>query len=203
MVNISRHPFWNSSWPVTIIGGTIAGVLVAVIVPWLLGTGTSGATKASQMPTVSRGGQPPSTSQSSAYSPPPSPSPIRQWGPGTTRVGGGLDLDSVPPNANATGINTDVFLSNGDPSASQPLANPGANEALWTESGAPSESDCAKLVMTQGVGPGNPVTVKPGSIVCVSTDQGNVAILVVKRLVSSDVDPAEIVEATVWTVPRQ
>jgi hypothetical protein len=70
----------------------------------------------------------------------------------------------------------------------------------WTGngSGAPSAAACADLISTQGVSAAKPAA---GSTYCAKTEQGNIAIIVVKRI---DVDSSDTmidtrVQATIWS----
>lgn len=190
-----RHPYlfyWLTGGLATIVAAII-GISV---------THSSTGSVSNPRPSESAPVSPGSPLAGTSYTPPPSPTPEKQWGPGTIRITASVsaDLDSVPPNTGNNVTGDDIYLDyNALPLGYRIISK--TNEALWTSPGTPDAHDCANLISTQGIGFTTPLTVKQGSIVCVKTDQGNIAILTVQRLVPSSSDPADVLEATVWTLP--
>ena len=106
------------------------------------------------------------------------------------------DLDSVPPNVNADNIGIGFTVYSNQFQFNEMVS--------WTRNGTGTATPaaCDNLLATQGVQSLKPVV---KNTYCVKTNQGNIAIIVVKRI---DVDPNAspidnmsdvLVRATIWT----
>jgi hypothetical protein len=116
-----------------------------------------------------------------------------QWGPGDLLItNDGTSLSTVPP-----GNNEDVV---GDIYSGGTSFNPfaGTTLVLWTANAKPSAQQCQYLATTQGM-PGQGVNVVPGSVVCIVTAEGPIAIIRVTSLDAAD-NTIET-RATVWDLP--
>lgn len=102
----------------------------------------------------------------------------------------GVYLDQNPPKA-TDGANWDVAAGDSNTLLGDSLVN-GQGIALWTAGGQPTRKQCADQVDTQGQ---QVLAVRVGSMVCVKTQQGRVALLVVKSIGSDYTDEAD---TTVW-----
>lgn len=122
----------------------------------------------------------------------------RQWGPRDLLFSNGVysDLDSVPPNVNADNIGIGFTVYSNQFQFNEMVS--------WTRNGTGTATPaaCDNLLATQGVQSLKPVV---KNTYCVKTNQGNIAIIVVKRI---DVDPNAspidnmsdvLVRATIWT----
>ncbi|MEU5712196.1 MULTISPECIES: hypothetical protein [Streptomyces] len=108
----------------------------------------------------------------------------------------GPDLDVVPPKIGLGDPDPDVVIAPFDPSHIDAYSV--VNEprlALWTGSAMPNRRDCSDLLSTQG---GTRVEVKKGTVVCVRTDAGRIAVLTVTST-SDDSDTGDRAQATVWS----
>ncbi|MET9453380.1 hypothetical protein [Streptomyces cinerochromogenes] len=108
----------------------------------------------------------------------------------------GPDLDVVPPKIGLGDPDPDVVVAPFDPShidAYSVVDEP--RLALWTSSTMPSRQDCSDLISTQG---GTRVDVKKGTVVCVRTDAGRIAVLTVTST-SNDSDTGDWAQVTVWS----
>ena len=122
----------------------------------------------------------------------PTPAAPRiQWGPGAMLItNNGTDLGTIPPNDDA--LPGDVYDGG-------QLSGVGQSTklALWPNTGSPSPQQCLSLDQTQAVT--GDLSVHPGSIVCVETASGLIAIIHVTA-----VDDGSLVihtETTVWIMP--
>ncbi len=117
--------------------------------------------------------------------------PRIQWGPGAMLItNNGTDLGSIPPNDDAGP--GDVFDGGGLSGV-----GPSTKLALWPNTGTPTPQQCLTLDQTQSVTGG--VSVHPGSVVCVETSGGLIAIISVTA-----VDDGNLIihtETTVWIMP--
>ena len=120
-----------------------------------------------------------------------SAAPRIQWGPGAMLItNNGTDLGSVPPNDDARP--GDVF--DGDRLAG---VGPSTRLALWPNTGSPTPQQCLSLDQTQATTGG--VSVHPGSIVCVETASGLIAIIHITAV--DDTNLIFHTETTVWIMP--
>ena len=66
---------------------------------------------------------------------------------------------------------------------------------LWTGSQPPTEAQCSDWASSN---PGTDVTVKKGSMVCLKTDDGHVALLTIVSIAQDDSSIGVTATATVW-----
>ncbi|MEV6742625.1 hypothetical protein AB0N14_39530 [Streptomyces sp. NPDC051104] len=200
---------------ITTVGGGVFSVINALI-PVLAGGGNENgldnkppsSVQASKTPdrtvtsasTTSPANQPPdSGSPVSSDAPAPSATlssdsnAIQYTGP--VRIAEkGPDLDVDPPNADESG--EDVRLALIDPPR---ITGYGVtNEptlALWTGSAMPNRQQCSDRISTQGV---PTVEVKKGTVVCVKTDGGRIAVVTITST-SNYFSTGEMAQVTVWS----
>jgi len=76
--------------------------------------------------------------------------------------------------------------------------NSGSDIAAWAGGGTPAAAACFNLIKAQGVSAVKPVS---GQTYCVSTAQGNIAVITVQRLTvdgSGDITSTRV-QAAVWS----
>ncbi|MFJ4152780.1 hypothetical protein ACIP10_35125 [Streptomyces galbus] len=108
----------------------------------------------------------------------------------------GPELDVVPPKLSDANPSPDIVIAPFDPTHIDAYSV--VNEprlALWTGSTMPNRQECSDLLSTQG---GTRVEVKKGTVVCVRTDEGRVAVLTITST-SSDDDTGDTAQVTVWS----
>jgi hypothetical protein len=177
---------------------TIVGVLVhgsgqrSPTAPTITAQGvTAATTRQASAPHV----QGTSSTPSQTTTAPPTAAARVQWGPGSLVISNdGTLLSGVPPISDTSNASTVGDVYSGGNSI-QPFA--GTTLALWTSGGQPTAQQCANLVTTQADGSG--VNVVPGSVVCVVTGEGPIAIIDVTSF-SSDGISIET-KTTVWDLP--
>lgn len=117
-----------------------------------------------------------------------------QWGPGLVLITR-TDLDSVPPRTGGPTMGIDVQGTNPDGEA---MLEPGfdAGVAAWTQDVPPSAEECREVISTQGRAGG--VVVHVGSVVCVGTGEGQVAMLTVESIEEDGILATIGALVTVW-----
>ncbi len=119
-----------------------------------------------------------------------------QW-TGTVRIAeAGPKLDSVPA-AEGDQLEADVTLGLVDPPriyGEDGSINP-TNLALWPGPGMPDRQQCSDLISTQGI---RHIEVKTGTVVCVKTHAGRIAVLTIKSTTNS-FSTGEMAQASVWS----
>ncbi|MER8090640.1 hypothetical protein ABTZ57_37560 [Streptomyces sp. NPDC094048] len=194
---------------ITTLGGGIFGLITAVAPvvltsadkddkPSVQASRTPGrtvppatATSPTDQPTESGSSDTPSPSVSSS-----SDSKAIQYTGPVRIANAGPDLDVVPPKFGIVDPDPDVVIAPFDPSHIDAYSV--VNEprlALWTGSTMPNRQDCSDLLSTQG---GTRVEVKKGTVVCVRTDAGRIAVLTVTST-SDDSDTGDTAQVTVWS----
>ncbi|MFF8953431.1 hypothetical protein ACF09I_32190 [Streptomyces sp. NPDC014940] len=112
---------------------------------------------------------------------------------GTVRIAyAGPDLDVVPPKIGE--YDNDVHLGLVEP----PRISTGLSSsalALWSDSAMPSRQQCSDLISTQAI---ESVEVKKGTVVCLRTDAGRIAVLTVTST-SNGFGSGEMAQVTVWS----
>ncbi|WP_133885571.1 hypothetical protein [Streptomyces sp. BK208] len=143
----------------------------------------------------------PSEIQPAGSDAPGSPAPSATLSPdsdaiqytGTVRIAyAGPDLDVVPPRIDEN--DNDVHLGLVEP----PRISTGLSSsalALWSDSTMPSRQQCSDLISTQTI---DPVEVKKGTILCLRTDAGRIAVLTVTAT-SNGFNAGEMAQVTVWS----
>ncbi|MER5927300.1 hypothetical protein [Streptomyces mirabilis] len=200
---------------ITTVGGGVFGVINAVI-PVLADSGKDDNSEAKPQSSVQASTTPgrtvpsatttPPTSQppeSGSPSSPDAPAPsatlssdskaIQYSGP--VRIAEtGPDLDVALPKMDYSGQDVRLGLIdppriNGYGVTDQPSL------ALWTGSAMPNRQQCSNQLSTQGV---PTVEVKKGTVVCVQTDAGRIAVVTVTST-SNDFSTGEMAQVTVWS----
>jgi hypothetical protein len=117
-----------------------------------------------------------------------------QWGPGLLLITS-TDLDSVPPRTGGPTIGTDV---QGTHPVGEAMLEPGfdAGVAAWTRDIPPSAEECQEVISTQGRAGG--VEVQVGSVVCVGTGEGRVAMVTVESIEEDGILATIGAQVTVW-----
>ncbi|MEV5421346.1 hypothetical protein AB0K85_00870 [Streptomyces cellulosae] len=199
---------------VTTIGGGLFGLL-NVLVPLLADGGTGGGPEAAAPESSAHASRTPdSTVPSPSITPSAnqpvgsdapglsdSPAPSATLGPerntiqytGTVRIAyAGPDLDVVPPEISE--YDNDIHLGLVEP----PRISTGLSSsamALWSGSTMPGRQQCSDLVSTQAI---NTVEVKKGTVVCLRTDAGRIAVLTVTST-SNGFNTGGMAQVTVWS----
>ncbi|MGW4020960.1 hypothetical protein [Streptomyces sp. NPDC005009] len=141
-------------------------------------------------------GEPPEAATGSgSESPEPRQAPAEQWR-GTLVLGidSPKELDSDPPGTAGTGLFDGGDISLGLLDSWQVFAGSGRTVAQWTEDGrTPGHADCA-----EAAGAGSTFApARPGAVLCVRTDEGRVARLVVTKLPEGVLTSVEM-DVVVW-----
>ncbi|MEU3292693.1 hypothetical protein ABZ722_10065 [Streptomyces longwoodensis] len=112
---------------------------------------------------------------------------------GTVRIAyAGPDLDAVPPEISE--YDNDVHLGLVEP----PRISTGLSSsamALWSGSTMPGRQQCSDLISTQAI---EQVEVRKGTVVCLRTDAGRIAVLTVTST-SNGFNAGEMAQVTVWS----
>jgi hypothetical protein len=141
----------------------------------------------------SAGSDAPGLPGSPAPSATPSPDSDTIQYTGTVRIAyAGPDLDVVPPEISE--YDNDVHLGLVEP----PRISTGLSSsalALWPDSTMPGRQQCSDLISTQAV---ELVEVKKGTVVCLRTDAGRIAVLTVTST-SNGFNAGEMAQVTVWS----
>ena len=106
----------------------------------------------------------------------------------------GPDLDANPP---AITDNPDVRLGQVDPPRLSDSDIGDVNPpplAVWPGPGMPTRQQCATLVSTQGI---RTVEVKKGTVVCLRTDGGRIAVLTITST-TNEFSTGVMAQASVW-----
>ncbi|MGQ4440820.1 hypothetical protein ACN6LI_006085 [Streptomyces violaceoruber] len=197
---------------VTTAGGGLFGLINALI-PVLADSGGSGGPEAvpessahaSQAPnstapsfSTTPSANQPAGSDTSTHSGSPAPSATLSSDSNTIQYTGtvriayaGPDLDVTPPKVNE--YDNDVHLGLVEP----PRISTGLSSsaiALWSGSAMPSRQQCSDLISTQAI---ETVEVKKGTVVCLQTDAGRIAVLTVTST-SNGFNTGEMAQVTVW-----
>lgn len=106
----------------------------------------------------------------------------------------GPDLDQVPPSLDPYDYDVQLGLVD-PPRIFAPIGQP--TLALWPGPGTPTRQQCANLVSTTGV---KYVSVKKGTVVCLRTDAGRMAVLTILST-TNGFDTGELAQASVWSEP--
>ncbi|MYR63694.1 hypothetical protein GTY54_48350 [Streptomyces sp. SID625] len=194
---------------ITTLGGGVFGLITAVAPAVLTSADKDDkpSVQASETPgtTVSPATAAPSDVQpaESGSSDAPAPSVSSSSDPkaiqytGSVRIANaGPDLDLVPPKIGTSRPAPDIVIAPFDPShieAYSVVDEP--RLALWTGSAMPTRQGCSDLLSTQG---GTRVKVEKGTVVCVRTDAGRVAVLTVTAT-SGDSETGDLAQVTVWS----
>ncbi|MFJ9683678.1 hypothetical protein ACIRP2_37480 [Streptomyces sp. NPDC101194] len=194
---------------ITTLGGGVFGLITAVAPAVLTSAGkddkpsvqaseTPGrtvppvtATPPTNQPTESGSADDPAPSVSSS-----SDSKAIQYTGSVRIANAGPDLDVVPPKIGIADPDPDIVIAPFDPSHIDAYSV--VNEprlALWTGSKMPNRRDCSDLLSTQG---GTRVKVEKGTVVCVRTDAGRIAVLTITST-SNDSDIGDTAQVTVWS----
>lgn len=200
---------------ITTVGGGVFGMINAVI-PVLTDGGKDDKSEAKPQSSVQATKTPGRTVPSATTTPPTNQSPesgspsspdapapsatlssdskaIQYTGP--VRIAGtGPDLDVAPtPKIDDSG--QDVRLQLIDPPRINGYGVTNSPSlAMWTGSAMPNRQQCSTLLSTQGV---PTVEVKKGTVVCVQTDAGRIAVVTVTST-SNDFSTGEMAQVTVW-----
>lgn len=190
----------------TVLAALIAAVATVVVAVLQLGSNDDNSGAPENKPAVTSGSQTgvpvqPAESDSPSLSDTPAPSaPVTSDSNAsqytrTVRIAEtGPDLDVDPPKLDHS--SQDVRLALIDPPritgygvTSQPSL------ALWSGSAMPTRKECSDLLSTQGV---PTVEVKKGTVVCIQTDAGRIAVLTITST-SNDFSTGEMAQVTVWS----
>ncbi|GAA4680507.1 hypothetical protein [Streptomyces youssoufiensis] len=109
---------------------------------------------------------------------------------GTVRIAGvGPDLDVAPPKLDQDA--PDIELDFIDPPR---IGTDFSGLALWSGPAMPARQQCSDLIATQGV---RRVEVKKGTVVCLQTDAGRIAVLTVTST-SNTFGTGVLAQVSVW-----
>lgn len=210
---LSDAPAMRPLW----IAGAVGGAVLLVLVALTLIVSASGeddveprsarpGTPVPATPSPSAPASvPPATAPAVPATPSPSPSavptaPVERWsgtltltGPRTRR-----DLDAVPPRLSTRDGEPDI---RGDWLKPIIEAESGAQVALMTPRTRPGAIECRDAAAASGSDETERLSV--GDVVCVATEQGTVARLVITEAEQTSGSPVVAARAVIWSVPGQ